>query len=432
MFKLEEEYDISKTMIYIIKKRLMRTLAVAFTILFLLPCMVSGQKKSFEFDSSGISREVLENYLDRAITMVYLLIPERPEGNSFYPYRADDMRMLKNIGAKFIGRAIYRWGGEKLLNNPAFWDSARSIISHLHVYDPDIIFQGCLFEIVTEEVNEISIPEWVFRAYGLPAESRNFSYKAMLNREGKFVDHWHTGSSVPDISEQETQLWFYFLACSYINVGCEAFHLGQIELIGMNDPSRTRWSEVVNKIRLYAKQHARRHWVLLDAHVPYGGMLSGGSSLLDFNSFPLRIKAIPEKPYESRLQVNYLDGIYNKSKACFSPSGWKCDHLPYLVEFDNYGRGKTPNVADTTSFFVWGWDEISWFSLQPESYRNNWLKYAHHWISQTDPNGHLEMPGCRMISCPNETLGSYRANTKSPACPIGYSQEETIKALWAP
>ncbi len=322
-------------------------------------------------------------------------------------------------------------GGERLLNNPQFWDSARSIIYNLHTYDPDIIFQGCLFEIVTEEVNDVSIPKWVFEAFNLPVEFRNFSYTAMLNRQGKFVDHWHGGSSVPDISERETQLWFYFLACSYINVGCEAFHLGQIELMGMNDPGRNAWSEVIRRIRKYAQEHARRHWVLLDAHVPNGGMLKGDQSLLDFNSFPLRIKAVPEKPYDGKLQANYLDGIYTKSKGGITPSGWKCDHLPYLVEFDNFGRGKTPNVADTTSFFVWGWDEISWFSLLPEQSRNEWLKYARGWIRQTDPNGHLEMPGNRMVSCPNESQGSYRANAKSPTCPIGYSQEETIKILWS-
>jgi hypothetical protein len=332
----------------------MRTMVVVFTTWLLLPALVNGQKKSYHFDGNGISREVLENYLDRAVTMVYMLIPENPEGNNTYPYYADDIRMLKNIGAKFIGRSVYRWGGENLLNKPAFWDTARSIINNLHAYDPDIIFQGCLFEIITEEVNQISIPEWVFQAYDLPVEYRNFSYRAMLNQQGKFVDHWHNGSSVPDISERETQLWFYFLACSYMNVGCEAFHLGQIELIGMNDPERNAWADVINKIRYYAKEHARRHWVLLDAHVPYGGMLKGDKSLLDFNSFPLRIKEIPEKPYESKLQVNYLDGIYSKSKGGFSPSGWKCNHLPYLVEFDNYGRGKTPKCSRHHVFFCLG------------------------------------------------------------------------------
>jgi hypothetical protein len=396
----------------------------------LLPVIVKSQKKSYEFDRNGISMKVLNNYLEKAVTMVYLLIPENPEGSRTYPYHADDIRMIKNIGAKFIGRAIYRWGGESLLNNPSFWDTARAIVSNLHKYDPDIIFQGCLFEVITEEVNQVSIPAWVFKPFGLPAVARHFSYQAMLNKQGKLVDHWRKGSSVPDISEQETQLWFYFLASSYIDIGCEAFHLGQVELIGMNDPDKNAWLRVIKLIRGYASKHARRHWVLLDAHVPRGGMVVDNRSLLDFNSFPLRIKPVPEKPYEGKLQVNYLDGIYSRSKSGISPSGWYTDHLPYLVEFDNFGRGKIPNVADTTSYFIWGWDEISWFSLQPEAYRNGWLKYAINWIRQTDSYGHLEMPGNRMISCANESQGSYRANTRTATCPIGYSQEETIKTLW--
>ena len=130
------------------------------------------------------------------------------------------------------------------------------------------------------------------------------------------------------------------------------------------------------------------------------------------------------------LEVGHLDAIFKRSKGCISPSGWKCDSLPYLVEFDNFGRGPNPNVADPKSMFCWGWDEISWFAQQPEEYRNQWLLYAHNWIKQTDPNGHLEMPGTRMISCPNETLRTYFANTKSPTCPVGYSQEETIKKIW--
>jgi hypothetical protein len=389
-----------------------------------------GQGKKYFFDEKGISRQVLENYLDRSITMVYLLTPDKPEGRRVYSYHADDMRMIKNIGAKFIGRAIYCWGNENVLNNGVYWSTAKTMASELHTSDPDLILQGCLFEIVTENVNQVEIPGWVFTDYGLPVESRNFSYVSMLNKEGRLVNHWHKGSSVPDISQLETQLWFYYLACSYINIGCEALHLGQIELIGMNDPERNFWAYVISKIRAYASDHARRHWVLLDAHTPYGGMLKDGVSLLDFNSFPLRIKEIPDQPYKSELAINHLDALYKKSKGCISPSKWKCKHLPYLVEFDNYGRGKVPNVADLTSHYVWGWDEISWLSLQSENYRNEWLEYAYHWIHRTDPNGHLEMPGCRMITCPNESEGNYHANTKSKDCPIGYSQEATIKRLW--
>lgn len=391
----------------------------------------TGAEEDYKFDREGISRRVLENYLERSVTMAFVLVPEKPEGRRVYPFHGDEVRFIRSIGAKFIGRAIYRWGGESRLNSEEFWRTAKTLIKTVHAFDSDVIFQGCLFEIVTKDVENVKVPKWVFEDFGLPVEERNFSYQSMLNKNGKLVDHWRKGSSVPDVSREETQLWFYFLAGSYLTIGCEAFHLGQIELIGMNDPDREAWAGLLRKIRKRAATHARRNWVLLDAHVPRGGMIVDGVSLLDFNSFPLRIKEVPEKPLQGVLEVNHLDSLYQKSRGGRTPSGWPCENLPYLVEFDNFGRSRKPDVADTRSHFVWGWDEITWFARLKEEERNRWLIYAHGWIRDTDSNGHLQMPGSRMISAPNETFGSYRANTKSPACPVGYSQEETIRKLWS-
>ena len=386
----------------------------------------------YAFGKNGISRTVLENYLEKSITMVYFLCPDIPEAKRIYPYAEDDIRMIRNIGAKFLGRAIYRWGGESLITDTAFIRTASSKIRMMHQYDPEIIFQACLFEIITADVDKVPVPGWVFRDFDLPVENRHFSYEAMLAGNGKFVNHWRENSSVPDISKLETQLWFYYLAGTYIDLGCEAFHIGQVELIGMNDPDRTHWAAVIARMRDYASRHARRNRVIIDAHVPYGGMLKDGVSLLDFNSFPLRIKEIPEEPYRGKLEIDYLDGIYLKSKGCTTPSGWECENLPYLVEFDNFGRSREGgNLATLDSHFIWGWDEISWLSLQSVNDRNEFIRYAHQWLKDTDPNGHLQMPGCRMISCPNESGGSYRANTRSEDCPVGYSQEETIKELWS-
>ena len=64
----------------------------------------------YYFDGT-ISRQVLENYLDRAVTMGYFLVPGEPEGYEF-PYWEDDLRLIRNVGAKFIGRAsssVLRW-----------------------------------------------------------------------------------------------------------------------------------------------------------------------------------------------------------------------------------------------------------------------------------------------------------------------------------
>ena len=63
-----------------------------------------------------------------------------------------------------------------------------------------------------------------------------------------------------------------------------------------------------------------------------------------------------------------------------------------------------------------------------ERHNGDWV--VNDWIKKADPNGHLQMPVSRMIACPNASFGSYRANTNSPNCPIGYSQEETIKSIW--
>ena len=45
-----------------------------------------------------------------------------------FPYRDDDVRMIHNIGAKFIGRAIYRWGEESKLGDPAFLEYAKKMV----------------------------------------------------------------------------------------------------------------------------------------------------------------------------------------------------------------------------------------------------------------------------------------------------------------
>ena len=59
----------------------------------------------------------------------------------------------------------------------------------------------------------------------------------MLYPIGQFKNHWRSGQSVPDVSQPETRMWFYFLGISFIDAGCEAIHLGQTELMNRNDAS---------------------------------------------------------------------------------------------------------------------------------------------------------------------------------------------------
>jgi hypothetical protein len=378
-----------------------------------------AEPRDYRFDGA-ISRAVLENYLSRAISMEGLL-----NGRGDLD---DNIRMLKDTGAKFIGRALCLWGGEADL--PRNLERARRQVPRVHAADPDMVLQACIFEIVTTQVEQVPVPAWAFTALGRPVEARNFRYADMLYPDGRRKDHWGRGRSVPDVSRPETQLWFYFLAASYIDLGVEALHLGQTELMNGNDRDLAHYSRLLELIRAYAAEHARRHLVLCDSHVPGGGLVREGRLLMDFHSFPLRIKEVPEKPQEAVLELGFSDGLYGRSKGGVTPSGWSCAHLPYLVEIDNWGASRHPGEARQGGIWVWGYDEITWFAHQSERYRAAWLRYAWDWVPRTDPAGHLQMPGSRTLRSPRDGMRWYHANRPSEAVPVGLGDEAAIRAIW--
>ena len=417
---------------------------IAAGILFCSSITLCQQNKpDYEFDGS-ISRAVLENYLSRSINLSFLY--KRPDE---WP---DAARMVKNTGAKFIGRCIGKWGG---LVDEEFFERGRKLAEVIHKVDPQIILQAAIFETIRTNVNDTAIPEWVLKEFSQPLQPRNFRYEEMLSRQGRFVDLWGKGFSAPDISRLETQMWYFYQAASYINTGFESIHFGQLKLITACDSGYKATKRLLSRIRRYASKNARRHMVLCDSHVSSGidcygmgsdlpdALLGGavdGKLLFDFHALPLRIKEITSKPYQAELKVGHLDSIYKRSMGGLTPSGWKCEHLPYLVEFDNWGNsgmpgqsviGKVDHPAGVSDvFWIWGYDEISWFANQSQADRNAWLRYARNWVRKTDPAGFLQMPGRQRIINPDNSVTLYLANTKSKTCPKGFSQEETIKVIW--
>jgi len=342
---------------------------------------------------------------------------------------ADNIRMLASIGAKYIGRSICLWGVEaNLLSN---FERAWQQLPQVHAADPEMILEACIFEIVTTEVERIPVPDWAFTALELPVEKRNFRYVDIAYAEGPRKDQWGKGSSVPDVSRPEAKLWFYFLAKSYIDLGFEGIHFGQAEIMNDNDPNLAHWEHIFSLVRAYASQHARRRMVLCNAHVPSGGLLRNGRLLLDFHAFPLRIMEVSGKPEEAILKVGFSDSIYGRGKGGLTYSSWSCEHLPYLVELDNWGVSKQPGKAGMGSNWVWGYDEITWFAHQSKTYRSDWLRYAWNWVRKTDPNGYLEMPGSRTMRSPLDHRSWYHANMPSSAVPDGLGDEEAIRAIWA-
>jgi len=175
----------------------------------------------------------------------------------------------------------------------------------------------------------------------------------MLYPDGHRVDHWRIGSSVPDMSKLETRMWFFYLAARYIDIGVEAIHFGQVEIMDDRDPDHSAWRDMMARVRQYAAKHSRRHFLLADAHVPSGGIVHDERLLFDFHSFPLRIDEVVADPQKGVLKAGYLDSIFTRSKGGITPSGWNCDSLP-SSECTTYGAttksaGSLTNLPTTAT-----------------------------------------------------------------------------------
>lgn len=368
--------------------------------------------KDYHFDGKP-SDEVLCNYLDRAITMMGLLTDS-------YPDKDADIDFIVETGTKFVGRAVCIWGGESSFNNKEWLANAKAYAAKVHEAAPDVVLQGCCFEYMTRGVESLAIPAWAFESLGLPAEQRNFDMEAMLYPDGSFVGHWDDGNSVPDIRQTETQLWYSFLIGHFVEMGCEAVHMGQTMLVGAQDKGWQAYDEFLSKMHAYYDPKARRHYVMYDAHAGEEGMFTpDGRSVLDYNAFPMRIEETPENGYlTARLRPGFTDAMYGTYPH------------PYLVEFDNYGMSDHPGKPSDRSnpdlpfweqIYVWGYDEITWLYMLPEQQRRDWLRYAFHWVKENDPWCHIQMPGTR---------GKARAIAPTENVPDGMNLTETIKELW--
>jgi len=396
-----------------------------FQFLFILTFKATAQNPESVIPNTEVG---LRYYLSRAVTFSGYLWGQ---GND-----AENLRMVRETGAKFIGRAILMWGGESGLD----WliSDAKQRVDALHDYCPDVILQAGIFEIVTKEVDTLSVPAWAFEAFGQTAETRNFDYSKMLFPKGTTIGHseyehfdptghWGKDSSVPDIRSAETQMFFYYLARRYIDLGCEAIHWGQADLMGYADKTHASYSSLLQKVRAYAKTGARRGFVLNDATKGMKG--PDGILVFDFHS---GASIITEKsPYpdaEMRIRPGY--GMTGGSMGGKTFFGWSCQHLPYLMELDNFGAEAVLGKV-TEGISVYGYDEITWFSNLPKDKRDSWLAYQAKWIRDTDSAGYLEYPMSRVLSSNVNGKQNYFAHNPSAGVPDGFGQEQAIKDLIA-
>ncbi len=403
---------------------------------------------NYYFDGN-VSLAVLNNYLNRAMT--YVVTPDDQPWNTgkLNPDFTDEcFRGILNVGAKYLNRFIcdfsYSVTQEKAHGDIKLW------IEKLHSLDPDIVVEAGIFEYINQNVNAIPIPAWVFEAFGLSPETRNFDLEKMYSDFGK--DYHGSSKHVPDVTKLETQMYFYYRAVKYIDLGIESLHMGIVTLIGKNDAATgyKSYSKVINMIRDYAKKNARRHYVFINGHgsATVDFVDENGTELCDFHASPLRIRVAkgetdhavsednPQRcdfyPGEKMLygKNNYVenDAPYTKHLNGRNYSGWPTDNYPYLVEFDNWSQNrKLFNKAEDR----FGYDEISWFANQPDWYRREFLNKAVDKIVALKDNGHIALPGRRtaFIYAKDAQLDYWMNDAKNAK--DGFSDEATIKAIYA-
>jgi hypothetical protein len=386
---------------------------------------------SLDFNCT-ISEDTLHAYLSRALSLCNELIS---------PTMEDDLRMIANLKALFLGRAIYpfewvNWQTGYDGDEAGMHARAKDFIGRCHAIDPHIIVQGICAEATFPWVNHIPVPARVFEEFGQPVEARSFCLEEMLHPNSPPAYVWENqdlNAYVLDLARPETQRWMYYRCRTLIDAGCEAIHMGQPHWYAEHDRGAQILEQLLQRVRSYARRAARRGMVLLDAHTH--GIARNHHLLFDFHARPISAVSWREKPYRIILQLK------GSSMGGISPSGWSCRSLPYLIEIDNWG-GYSIDLADWHDLDKrasrrWGWDDIAWFAHQPRSERDHFLQYAHRWLRLQDPAAHFQMPARRLlhhaaIITPDGTrITDYHANRSSPACPLGFDQEDTIARLWA-
>ena len=384
--------------------------------------------KNYTFDKV-ITKEVLENYLSRAVTAADLYKSDTLE---------DDLRVIEKLGIKFLGRASGVWF--MLTNDDEHFMKSKELAEKVHAIDPEIILQACVFEAIFNEIEAVKIPAYVFEDFDMEVEDRCFSIEDTLFPERPKGYIWEQEGGIPDLNRQEARKWFYYRATRYIDCGYEALHMGQIHLYTANDRGMKKTYELFDRIRKYAAKNGRRHKVLLDAHTH--GVSVNNKLLFDYHAMPFT--RVPLMDREGDKLVLVREGF---SEGGLNPNGWSAEVMPYLMEYDNWG-GKMTEDFDLITREVrakmdwWGYDQIAWFANQDEESRNHFLEYTYKWTMVNNVNAYFQFPFCRMLSsgkmlmtrADNDRMDiqtRYQVNNQSKACPMGFGQEDTILKLWS-
>jgi hypothetical protein len=346
-----------------------------------------------------LSEADLRGYLARSIAMHYWSGEVPYQTGDAHTQHLDNLRMVQNVGAKHVQHVAFIWWDlNTTMDIENHFSTAQRVVADIHAQDATIIVGAGCFETAGPGMNVVPVPEWVFAEFSLPVVTRTFDWKQMLYPDQRVSDG-NPSTLAIDITKLEARMWFYYMTRRYIDCGFEDIHLGEVATLTQNDiPTYANYWDLVNRIRAYAAQNARRKFFLINAQTypanqagiwdeangVHGIADAAGNLALDYIYHGTRAKENPDSPQDCVL-AGYRDTIYGKTRGGRAPQGWICERQLYSLQLD---PGASPNAGVPIGYpYQWGWSEPDWLVNQPRTYRADWLRYAVAWLGVEDTYG---------------------------------------------
>jgi hypothetical protein len=213
--------------------------------------------------SGSISQTVLANYLSRSIAMPGLWSHHAVAVGDASQYSAG-LRMLEQLGPKHVPFACdASWESSVAPDADTVLAAGKIVTRDLHEIDREIIVGGACYETAGAAADTVRIPGWVFDEMHLPYEDRTFRWERMVYSNDQTRDG-HTNAPAIDITQLESRMWYYFWSRSYIDLGVEHMHFGELESLSRNDgPGFLHYRNLLARVQDYAARRARRGLVLI-------------------------------------------------------------------------------------------------------------------------------------------------------------------------
>lgn len=390
--------------------------------LFLLSITFSCKKNKVDENDYNIqkdySSDILENYLKRSLTT---------DGIFHRPTEAQEhIRMVQDVGAKHLSRSLYIRSNENDLDDVL--SDAEPLISQINAADPEIMCEAAIYNIISRDIERIEIPTDILKLFDQTEFPSYFSFNSMTHEE---IDSLNLKSDegLLDLSKVKARMWYVYLAQEYIKMGIEVINLMHFQNVIVDTTAMNLALDMTNKIRSIGDSLGRRGFVLMTA-VTNRSIVRDRQNLLDFNSYYIRPKK-GENAIEVVHQYNFHDAIYGNSRGAINPIGKTVETLPYVVFFSSgTSNGKiTLNHGDD---YVWGYDEISWFSILNRKDKIAFLESQADWVKRKDLVGFLQMPGIvpLFVNTPPYREQLFYCNKKSSRIDKSYNLEKAIRNIW--